>query len=169
MKKSGTVFDKHHNPRSFIIQTDSGVLRRNRINLVPTNENNSPADTMKTTSKNGCRSHSPLCSHPKSTAVSLQQPGLQSPPSASDPLPDVPPQTVQMNETPNPTTCVTKAGRKAKKPEKLNLWTSADWYMMTMTEHTMCKRNTLHARFNHFYFCDAISLHISFCYGSFDI
>ena len=35
MEKSGTVIDKHHNPRSFIIQTDSEVIRRNRTHLVP--------------------------------------------------------------------------------------------------------------------------------------
>ena len=56
MEKSGTVIDSHHNPRSFIVQTDSGVIRRNRTHLVPTNKNNSPADSTKTTSNSRCRS-----------------------------------------------------------------------------------------------------------------
>ena len=123
MKKSGTVIDNHHNPRSFIIQTDSGVIRRNRTNLVPTSENNSPADTTKT-SDSGCRSFSPQCSHSNSTTAPLQQPDLQSSPPASSPPPDVPPPPVQRNETPkrtSPTTVVTRAGRKVKEPKKLNL------------------------------------------------
>ena len=133
MEKSGTVIDNHHNPRSFIIQTDSGVIRRNRTHLVTTNESNSPADTTKTTSDSGCRSLSPQCSHSKSTTAPLQQPDLQSSPPASSPSPDVSPPPVQRNETPkkitNPTTVVTRAGRKVKEPKKLNLWsvwTSAD-------------------------------------------
>ena len=123
LKTSGTVIDNHHNPRSFIIQTDSGVIRRNRTHLVPTNENNSPADTTKT-SDSGCRSLSPQCSHSKSTTAPLQQPDLQSSPPASSHPPDVPPPPVQRNETPkrttNPTTVVTRAGRKVKEPKKLN-------------------------------------------------
>ena len=125
MEKSGTVIDNHHNPRLFIIQTDSGVIRRNRTHLVPTSENNSPADTTKMTSNSGCRSRSPQCSHSKSTTAPLQQPDLQSSPPASSPPPDVLPSPVQRNETPkritNPTTVVTRAGRKVKEPKKLNL------------------------------------------------
>ena len=125
MKKSGTVIDNHHSPRSFIIQTDGGVIRRNRTHLVATNENNSPADTTKTTSNSGCRSCSPPSSHSKSITAPLQQPDLQSSPPASSSPPDVPPPPVQRNETPkrttNPTTVVTRAGRKVKEPKKLNL------------------------------------------------
>ena len=112
MKKSGTVIDNHHNPRSFIIQTDSGVIRRNRTHLVPTNENNSPADTTKTTSNNGCRSCSPLSSHSESTTAPLQQPDLQFSLPASSPPPDVPPPPVQRNKTPKRTTNPTTVGWK---------------------------------------------------------
>ena len=62
-------------------------------------------------------------------------------------------------KTTNTTTSVTRAGRKVKKPEKLNLWTSSHWYFMTMTKHTVCKKNTnWHAN----YFCNAISVTHSF-------
>ena len=107
MKKSGTVINNHHNPRSFIIQTDSGVIRPNRTHLVPTNENNSPADTTKMASNSGCRSCSPPSSHSKSTTAPLQQPDLQSSPPASSPPLDVPPPPVQRNETPKRTNLTT--------------------------------------------------------------
>jgi hypothetical protein len=36
LQRSGTVINKHHNPRSYIVETDKGQIRRNGKHLIPT-------------------------------------------------------------------------------------------------------------------------------------
>ena len=103
MNRQGQIIQRHHSPRSYLVQTDQGTLRRNSKHLVPT------------------PGASPVT--PRSRRA-LPSPLLDIPQSAP-PVPVEPPAPTQATPaataSPSPTTYTTRSGRQIKQPTKLNL------------------------------------------------
>ena len=98
MKKTGHIVRPHHNPRSFIVHTDSGDIRRNNRHLTPIPEQAEvPHNTQQSTT----------------TAAG----------SSSTQLVTQPPQARPEMDTAQPTTGGkrTKSGRLVKRPNRLDL------------------------------------------------
>ena len=104
MKKSGEIIKKHHNPRSYIVLTDSGPIRRNRTHLVTTsNEAHPPGGPTAAT-------NSPTVHPPPLLPPSTPRPSPASTPvqPTTSPAPDIP--------------TLRRSQRITRKPQRLDLW-----------------------------------------------
>ena len=104
MKKSGEVIKKHHNPRSFIVLTDSGPIRRNRTHLVTISNEAQPTGgpTAATTNSPTVRPlplQPPSTPRPSPTATAVQP--------TTSPAPEIP--------------TLRRSQRITRKPQRLDL------------------------------------------------
>jgi hypothetical protein len=118
MAKPGEVLAKHHNPRSYVVRTEQGTIRRNRAHLVPIPGEPSPPPRR------------PIRFDPAPSPKAATQPPPQQPTLPAPVLPGSPmlgrtsTPAVLRSETQTPTaiqTPRTRSGRLIKQPDRLNL------------------------------------------------
>ena len=93
-RSSGTILQKHSTPRSYLVDSPQGVLRRNRQHLIPL-----PSPTM-----SGCST-----------------PQQRSPDPMPDPTPEPMPPAVVPQLSPKDTVPRTRSGRAVIKPDRLGM------------------------------------------------
>jgi transposase InsO family protein len=134
MSKPGEVLAKHHNPRSYVVRTERGTIRRNRIHLVPLPGEPSPplrraphpgtTSSLATTMEQPPPSSTPARPTTPAPPGSWQQatpapPGSPPPSAAAAPPGDGTTHTPGATATPTPLR--TKSGRVIKQPVRIDL------------------------------------------------
>lgn len=131
MKRTGEIFAKHHNPRSFVVRTEHGNIRRNRAQLVGTpGATQMKPQTQVTNSPETDKNPSPSRAKPQPVMNAPKQPTTVTAPrqtAADNTLRQAttiastnPPVSPEPTLTPTQDPC-SRSGRHIKKPEKLNL------------------------------------------------
>lgn len=125
LKRMGTIRGRTTKPRSYEVQSKQGVVRRNRINLIPLNQENPvspPSITPKTspainpTTPPTTKTKSPRQNTPTTVTVHNQAPIQHPEPDNQHPSPPI--LSPQINPTER---SKTRFGREIHKPKRLNL------------------------------------------------
>ena len=109
LSRHGVVTAQHHNPRSYIIQTDQGQLRRNRSHLIETPTAVTSDDSIKHTPAKIKSTPNSVNDNETPTLRNTTSDGKNTPPHDN------------MTPTPSTTRITTRYGRPIKNPQRLDL------------------------------------------------